>query len=95
MKYILIALLVSLTACSSVTIQPKATLKRQSPPTAASTQHFFLWGLLPTERNVDVSQVCGGNTPTQIQARDTFVDRLLNFVTLGLYAPRTAKVWCS
>jgi hypothetical protein len=29
-----------------------------------------------------------------MQSQQTFVDGLLGLVTLGIYSPQTAKVWC-
>ena len=85
--------LLSMMACSTVTIREQGTAKLTTEPTWSQSENFFLWGLVGTA-NVDVKQVCRSQTPVQLQAQNTFVDGLLNVVTIGIYAPRTAKVWC-
>jgi hypothetical protein len=63
-------------------------------PTFEQRQDFFLWGLVG-ESHIDTKTVCGGKRATQMQSQQTFVDGLLGLVTLGIYAPQSAKVWCS
>lgn len=85
---------VVLLGCATVTIRNQGERKISSPPTYKKTQHFFLWGLVG-ERSIDVSEVCGDQGTEQMQTQMTFVNGLLRLITLGIYAPRTAKVWCS
>ena len=88
-----VTMAVTLVGCSTVTITQQGRRKLTSTPTYEKKQSFFLWGLAG-ERWIDTREVCGGNEPKQMQTQFTFVDGLLNFITLGIYAPRTAKVWC-
>ena len=88
-----ILMLASLAACSSVTIRDKGNAKLSTEPTWSQSESFYFWGLAGTA-NVDVKQVCGTQKPTQLQTQATITDSLLTFITLGIYAPRTAKVWC-
>ncbi|WP_397472323.1 Bor family protein, partial [Rheinheimera sp.] len=46
------------------------------------------------EHHVDVNTICNGAEPKQMQSQQTFTDGLLGLVTLGIYYPHTAKVWC-
>jgi len=46
------------------------------------------------EPHIDVKAICGDKEVRQLQTIDQFTDRLLGLVTLGIYSPRTAKVWC-
>jgi hypothetical protein len=83
-----------LSGCTTVTIRDRGTAKLASTPTYSSSQAFFFWGLGGTAR-VNVSNICSGKRPVQMQTQKTFVDGLLSFITLGIYSPRTASVWCS
>lgn len=95
MKQLLMGLFIiaTLTGCSTMTVQPQQTAKRVNPPTFEETYAFFFWGLVGEER-VDVKAVCGDKKPVQMQTQATFTDGLFSAVTLGIYSPHTAKVWC-
>ena len=84
---------VIMSGCSTVTIHPQSMGKLSSPPTYEERKGYFLWGLAG-EHRIDVQQVCGEKEPKQMQSQATFVDGLLGVITLGIYAPHTAKVWC-
>ena len=86
-------LLVLVPACSTVTIRDKGTGKISSDPHYESSKAFFLWGLIGHPK-INVSQICNGKMPVQVQTQRTFVDGILGAITLGIYFPRTAKVWC-
>ena len=53
---------------------------------------FFLWGLVPT-REVDVSAHCPGGVAA-IREETRFSDGLLEFVTLGIWQPRSSWYYC-
>jgi hypothetical protein len=89
-----VAMVAVVAGCSTVTINKQGDRKISSTPTYQDSKPFFLWGLVG-DHTVDVSQVCTNGEATQMQTQHTFLDGLLGFVTLGIYAPRTAKVWCS
>jgi hypothetical protein len=88
------ALVAALTAsCSTVTLRDSGKRRALGDPQYSESKPYFLLGIIG-EHAVDGKQVCGGKTPVQMQAVSTFGDRFLTFLTLGIYAPRTAKVWC-
>lgn len=58
------------------------------------SKSFFFWGLAG-EHSIDVNGVCQGKPAQQMQTQTTFLDGLLGGITLGIYAPRSAKVWCA
>ena len=87
-----LALMLSV-GCSTVTISPKGAPKTSVEPTYSDSKSFFLWGLVG-EHDIDVKEVCGEREVKQMQTQRTFTDSLLTIVTIGIYAPRTAKVWC-
>lgn len=82
-----------MTGCSTVTISPTGHAKIKSEPSYEAKQSFFLAGLIG-ERHVDVQSICQQRPVVQMQTVDTFSDSLLGMVTLGIYTPRTARVWC-
>lgn len=88
-----LAIAVVMTGCSTITIHPETTQKRASTPSFEETKKFYLGGLIGDER-VNVAEVCGDKSVKQMQSQQTFEDGLLGFITLGIYAPHTVKVWC-
>jgi len=93
-QVMLLGLFGVLSACSTVTITPQGRGAFNAPPTFEQRQNFYWWGLSPSARSVDVADICNGLTPVQLQTEDTFVDSLFAVLTLGIYRPRTARVWC-
>jgi hypothetical protein len=83
----------SLGACSTVTIRELGGEQLSTEPTYQSSKPYFVFGLIGSH-DINVREICGGARAIQMQAQDTFVDRLLGIVTLWIYTPRTAKVWC-
>lgn len=88
-----LCLALSLGACSTVTIRDKGEAKLSSSPSYESSKSYFLWGLAG-EHRINVKQACNGKAPRQMQAQSTVLDSILSIITLGIYYPRTAKVWC-
>ncbi len=93
-KFLLLCLVVSsLVACHSVTVRPEGITKRIDRPDYEEQKDFFLFGLV-NEHAVDVRPICKSGGIDQMQAQSTFVDSLLTAVTLGIYTPRSVRVWC-
>jgi hypothetical protein len=88
-----VVLCVGAAGCSTVTINPYGTRRLSTTPTQVDRKSFFVFGLVG-DQSVDVSAVCGTRKPVQMQAQSTFVDSLLGIVTLGIYAPRSVRIWC-
>jgi len=82
-----------LAGCASATIRPDGDTRLGGKPTYQETKSYFFWGL-SGEHEIDVVEVCRGKSVAQMQSQYTFVDGLLTFITLGIYAPKTARVWC-
>lgn len=85
--------LVCLSACASATIRPQSGEKVGGKPTYQESKSYFWWGL-SGEHEIDVVEVCKGKEVEQMQSQFTFLDGVKGFFTLGIYAPKTAKVWC-
>jgi hypothetical protein len=88
----LVAALALAAGCYNVTIRPEGGYRVATPPTFEQRQDFYLWGLVG-ESHIDTRTVCKNGT-SQLQSQVRFVDGLLTLVTLGIYSPETARVWC-
>jgi hypothetical protein len=93
-SYFLIFLcLLMITSCSRVTVKPEGAYKLSSQPTYEESLPFFVFKLIG-EQHLNVKEICGDRDIKQIEAVDTFLDRLVSCLTLGIYTPRTVRVWC-
>lgn len=79
--------------CAAVTITPHGQNKATAEPDYNKKQPLFLFGLVG-EPHVDVKAICGERKVRQLQTKDEFSDRMIAIITLAIYTPRTAKVWC-
>ena len=82
-----------LSGCSSVTLRQTGGEKDTSEPTYLDSKPFYFWGFVG-EHEVDVNEACDGANVTQMQTVMSSSDYLIGMITLFIYAPRTAKVWC-
>ena len=60
------------------------------------THHFFVSGI-GQKKTVDAAKICGGaeNVVKKTETQQTFVNGLLGFITLRIYTPLEARVYCS
>lgn len=59
-----------------------------------NSQHFFINGLAQ-EKEINASDVCGGTDKVaKVEVQQTFLNGVLRAVTLGIYTPREARVYC-
>lgn len=89
----ILLLIVTTSACSRVTIKPLGGDKLNSNPTCQERKNFYLGGLIG-KHEVDVNEACEGSNVLQMQTVVTSNDYLMGMVTLFIYSPRTAKIWC-
>lgn len=95
MKKFLTTLLTSsilLAGCSTQT----ATLKPHTTqiPSYEESQSFFLFGI-GQENTVNAVNICGSKEKiAKVESFHSPVNILLGAITLGIYTPRTAKVYC-
>ena len=62
-------------------------------PKETITHHFFV--LAWAEETVDAAKICGGaENVVKTETQQTFVNGLLGFITLGIYTPLEARVYC-
>ena len=96
MKKMLIATALALliTGCA------QQTFTVQNKPAAGAlketiTHHFFVSGI-GQKKTVDAAKICGGaENVVKTETQQTFVNGLLGFITLGIYTPPEARVYCS
>jgi len=53
--------------------------------------HYIMYGLAPIKTS-DPTKMAGGATNYTVTIQHTFVDGLLNAITLGIYTPTTTTV---
>ena len=85
-----LALLITGCAQQTFTVQnkPAAVAPKPSP----SFLRFWNWA----KKTVDAAKICGGaENVVKTETQQTFVNGLLGFITLGIYTPLEARVYCS
>lgn len=81
-----------MTGCATQTahLKPNAT----NASAKVETHQFFLSGI-GQEKTVNAAAVCGGAARVaKVESKQDTKDALLSLVTLGIYTPRTATVYC-
>ena len=87
-----LALLISGCAQQTFTVENKPTTVT---PKETITHHFFVSGI-GQKKTVDAAKICGGaDKVVKTETQQTFVNGLLGFITLGIYTPLEARVYCS
>ena len=82
---------ISCCAQQSFSVNPGVTVQ----PQQVTTHHFFVSGI-GQSKQIDAAKVCGGaDKVVRTEVQQTFVNGLLGFVTLGIYTPREARVYCA
>lgn len=90
---IIFLVLACIMGCSSVTLRQDQEPRNEKPATYQKTYNYWWWGL-KGEHDINVREICQGNGVDQMQAINTFTNTLSIIFTLGIYSPRTARVWC-
>ena len=83
-----------ITGCAQQTFavqnKPAAVAPRKPSPIISS---FLAIG---QKKTVDAAKICGGaENVVKTETQQTFVNGLLGFITLGIYTPLEARVYCS
>ena len=87
------ALTLLITGCAqqTFTVQNKPAAVA---PKETITHHFFVSGI--GQKTVDAAKICSGaENVVKTETQQTFVNGLLGFITLGIYTPLEARVYCS
>ena len=87
------ALALLITGCTTDVYCSKQTAA--VAPKETITHHFFVSGI-GQKKTVDGAKICGGaENVVENRTQQTFVNGLLGFITLGIYTPLEARVYCS
>ena len=87
------ALALLITGCA------QQTFTVQNKPAAVAPKetitHHLRFGI-GQKKTVDAAKICGGaENVVKTETQQTFVNGLLGFITLGIYTPLEARVYCS
>ena len=85
------ALALLITGCAQQTFTVQNKPAAVAPETI--THHFFVSGI--GQKTVDAAKICGAENVVKTETQQTFVNGLLGFITLGIYTPLEARVYCS
>lgn len=85
--------IISLSGCAAITITESGDPDFLYRPHYKESKPFFFWGMLG-EHRVNTQEICRGRPAVQMQTKFEPMDLLYTTLTLGIYMPRTAKVWC-
>lgn len=90
-KFLSIAVLLMLTACSTVSVRHSDKMP-PIKPTVTGTNHFFIGGI-GQENIIDAKEICG-DRGYSFNTYYSFGDGLLTFFTFGIYTPSSYKIYC-
>lgn len=83
----------ALSGCAQQTFKINSGVAEK--PTLETKQAFFVNGIGQSE-TIDAAQVCGGaDKVIRTEVQESGTDVLLRIVTLGIYTPREARVYCA
>jgi hypothetical protein len=81
-------------ACSTVMYVRTPESRIYTGAVYASSRPFFFFGLVGPTQDIFVHEICLGKEADQISTEYTSSDFFKTLVTLGIYSPRTVKIWC-
>ena len=91
-------LLATALACLLQDVLNRRLLSKQTGDSSTKGNHhhhFFVSGI-GQKKTVDAAKICGGaENVVKTETQQTFVNGLLGFITLGIYTPLEARVYCS
>ena len=86
------ALALLITGCAQQTF----TVQNNGSSTKGNHHHHFFVSGIGQKKTVDAAKICGGaENVVKTETQQTFVNGLLGFITLGIYTPLEARVYCS
>lgn len=92
-SFALVLIASQLFACAAITVTERGDPDFLYRPHYKQSKDFFFWGIVG-EHRIDTQRICGRRPVVQMQTRFEPMDVLYTVATLGIYMPRTAKVWC-
>lgn len=95
MKKLIIAAVAAtvLSGCAQQTFNLRDNIAEQ--PAHVTKQAFFVNGI-GQEQTIDAAKICGGaNKVVRTEVQESGMDVFLHVVSLGIYTPREARVYCA
>ena len=95
MKHLIGAVLLSLLlgGCATQSFDINPPVSPVGEPTLENSQPFFVGGIGQSS-SINAAEVCGGaDRISRVETEQTFLDGLLSAL-VGIYTPRTARVYC-
>ncbi|MCU6664279.1 MAG: Bor family protein [Silvania sp.] len=95
MKKLMIAVVaaVALSGCAQQTFKVNNGIVEK--PTQETRHSFFVNGI-GQSKTIDAAQVCGGaDKVVRTEVQEAGTDVLFRIITLGIYTPREARVYCA
>ena len=87
------ALALLITGCAQQTF---AISKQTGSSSTKGNHHPSFRSGIGQKKTVDAAKICGGaENVVKTETQQTFVNGLLGFITLGIYTPLEAGVYCS
>ena len=84
-----------LAGCANQRFNIASTLPANPAAKSEESQTFFVGGI-GQQASVDAAKACGGAAKVSgVAVEQAPVDVLFSIVTLGVYTPRTARVYCN
>lgn len=84
-----------LSGCAKATIRPDGGERILTDRADYDeSEAFFLWGIAGSS-DVNLKRVCGEKKVDQMQTQFSPGDTIVTLLTIGLYSPKTARVWCA
>lgn len=96
MRLLNILLLLTLSACSTVSVQLQEQPQKYNyvQPSKQYTAYFFVFGIAQT-RNVDAVELCGGaDKIVKVNSFYRPLDYIIMTVTFNLVMPKTIRIYC-
>lgn len=83
-----------LAGCANTRFNVGGEVGANSTPKYEERQNYFVSGI-GQRQTVDAAKICGGADKVAATAKElTFMDGLLGLLTIGIYTPETARVYC-
>jgi Bor protein len=94
-KFVISALFASgLVGCANTSFSVGETVSQTANPKYEERQPYFLSGIGQSQ-TINAAGICGGADKVSALAKErTATDIALSLVTLGIYTPQTARVYC-
>ena len=94
MKFLTLTTIMVFLATGCATQSYHLSDAKVTEPKYEDSQPFFVEGI-GQGKEVNAAEICGGaENIVKIESEQTAADVGLSIITLGIYTPRTAKVYC-